>query len=201
MAVQLSVAAHEGIKVPDELSVLGIDDDEDFCESTTPPLSSIRCDFYGGGVRAGEMIGTLLANRLNQELTDSYGAVRLTIRQSTRRLPKYAPSIRLALETIRLRATDGITAADIIPLIGGSRRSSERNFRAAVGHSILEEILNVRFEKVKELLATPTPLKTVALLAGFSSSNNLQRLFKARFGMTLTDYRRKNQVPRLDRTC
>ena len=41
----LSVAAHEGIKVPDELSVLGIDDDEDFCESTTPPLSSIRCEF------------------------------------------------------------------------------------------------------------------------------------------------------------
>lgn len=197
----LSVAAHEGIKVPDELSVLGIDDDEDFCESTTPPLSSIRCDFYGGGMRAGEMIGKLLENRPNRELTDSYGAVRLTIRQSTRRLPKYAPSIRLALETIRLRATEGITAADIIPLIGGSRRSAERKFRAAMGHSLLEEILNVRFEKVKELLATTVPLKAVALLAGFSSSNNLQRLFKARFGMTLTDYRRKNQVPRLDRTC
>ena len=70
-----------------------------------------------------------------------------------------------------------------------------------MGHSLLEEILNVRFEKVKELLATTVPLKAVALLAGFSSSNNLQRLFKARFGMTLTDYRRKNQVPRLDRTC
>ena len=198
----LSVAAHEGIKVPDELSVLGIDDDEDFCESTTPPLSSIRCDFYGGGVRAGEMIGTLLANRLNQELTDSYGAVRLTIRQSTRRLLKYAPSIRLALEMIRLRATEGITAADVIPLIGGSRRSAERKFRATVGRSILEEILNVRFEKVKELLATPTPLKTVALQAGFSSSNNLQRLFKARFGTTLSDYRRKSQGEHLraDRT-
>ena len=189
----LSVAAHKGINVPDDLSVLGFDDDEDFCESTTPPLSSIRCDFFSGGVMAGEMIGTLLANQPKGSLTDYYGAVRLTVRQSTRRLPKYAPSIRMALEAIRLRATEGITAADIVPLIGGSRRSAERKFRAAVGHGILQEILNVRFEKVKELLATSTPLKAIAMLSGFSSSNNLQRIFKARFGMTLSGYRRKNQ--------
>ena len=189
----LSVAAHEGIKVPDELSVLGFDDDEDFCESTTPSLSSIRCDFYGGGVLAGEMIGKFLENPQERELTYNYGAVRLTHRQSTRRQLKYAPSIRQALETIHLRATEGVTAADIIPLIGGSRRSVERKFRAAAGHGILEEILDVRFEKVKELLSTPTPLKAIAQLSGFSSSNNLQRLFKAHFGMTLTDYRRKGK--------
>ena len=137
------------------------------------------------------MIHKLLLSQEPQKLADGYGAVRVTVRQSTRRLLKHTPSIRMALETIRLRATDGITAADIIPLIGGSRRSSERKFRSAVGYSILEGILNVRFEKVKELLATPTPLKTVAMLAGFSSSNNLQRLFKARFGTTLSEYRKR----------
>ena len=62
-----------------------------------------------------------------------------------------------------------------------------------MGHSILEEILNVRFEKVKELLSTPVPLKVVSDQAGFSSSNNLQRLFKAHFGTTLTEYRRQLQ--------
>ena len=188
----LSVAAHKGINVPDDLSVLGFDDDEDFCESTTPPLSSIRCDFFSGGVIAGEMIGTLLAKQPKGSLTDYYGAVRLTVRQSTRRQPRYAPSIRQALETIRLRATEGITAADIIPLIGGSRRSAERKFRAATGHGILEGIINTRFEKVKDLLATPVQLKAIAQLSGFSSSNSLQRIFKAHFGTTLTDYRRKN---------
>ena len=189
----LSIAAREGIRVPDELSVIGIDDDEDICEAAVPPLSSIRCDFYGGGVRAGEMIGKLLANRPNRELADSYGAVRLTLRQSTRRTLKNTPSMRLALETIRLRATEGITAADILPLLGGSRRSAERKFRAPVGHGLLEEILNVRFEKVKELLATSAPLKAIALQAGFSSSNHLQRLFKAHFGMTLSDFRRNSR--------
>ena len=192
-AYVLPIAAREGIKVPDELSVLGIDDDEDFCESTIPSLSSIRCDFYSGGMRAGEMIGRFLENPEEHELLDHYGATRLTIRQSTRRPPKFGPSIQLALETIHLRATEGITAADVIPLIGGSRRSAERKFRAAVGHSILEEILNVRFEKVKELLSTPVPLKVVSDQAGFSSSNNLQRLFKAHFGTTLTEYRRQLQ--------
>ena len=144
-------------------------------------------------MRAGEMIGKLLANRPNRELTDSYGAVRLAFRQSTRRTLKNTPSIRLALETIRLRATEGITAADILPLLGGSRRSAERKFRAAVGNGLFEEILNVRFEKVKELLATSAPLKAIALQAGFSSSNHLQRLFKAHFGMTLTDFRRNSR--------
>ena len=138
------------------------------------------------------MIGTLLAKQPKGSLTDYYGAVRLTVRQSTRRQPRYAPSIRQALETIRLRATEGITATDIIPLIGGSRRSAERKFRAATGHGILEEIINTRFEKVKDLLATPVQLKAIAQLSGFSSSNSLQRIFKAHFGTTLTDYRRKN---------
>lgn len=192
----LAIAARENIRVPDELSVIGIDDDEDICEATVPPLSSIRCDFYGGGVRAGEMIGEFLANRHARNLSAGYGVVRLTFRQSTRRTPKNTPSIRLALETIRLRATEGITAADILPLLGGSRRSAERKFRAAVGHGLFEEILNVRFEKVKELLATPASLKAIALQAGFSSSNHLQRLFKAHFGMTLTDFRRNSRPAR-----
>ena len=65
-----------------------------------------------------------------------------------------------------------------------------------MGHGLLEEILNVRSEKVKELLATPASLKAIALQAGFSSSNNLQRLFKAHFGMTLTDFRRNSRPAR-----
>ena len=190
-AYVLPIAAREGIKVPDDLSVLSIDDDEDFCESTIPPLSSIRCDFYSGGMRAGEMIGKFLENPQQRELLNHYGATRLTIRQSIRRPLKFVPSIQLALETIQLRATEGISAVDVIPLIGGSRRSAERKFRAAVGHGIHEEILNVRFEKVKKLLATPILLKALSDQTGFSSTNNLQRMFKARFGMTLTDYRRQ----------
>ena len=65
-----------------------------------------------------------------------------------------------------------------------------------MGHGLFEEILNVRFKKVKELLATPAPLKAIALQAGFSSSNHLQRLFKAHCGMTLTDFRRNGRPAR-----
>ena len=54
--------------------------------------------------------GKFLENPQEHELLDHYGATRLTIRQSTRRPPKFGPSIQIALETIRLRATEGITA-------------------------------------------------------------------------------------------
>jgi len=194
-ALVLSVAAREGIAVPDELNVLGIDDDEDVCESTTPPLSSIRGDFYGGGVQAGEMLGRLLSRPKSAETAAVYGAVRLTARLSTRKILKRSPAIRLALETIRHRAADGISAADVIPIIGGSRRSAERKFRLAVGHSLMEEILAVRFERVKELLATRIPLKAIAERTGFSSDNNLQRLFKSHFGVTLSNYRKRHAKP------
>jgi len=192
-ALVLSVAEHEGIAVPDELSVLGIDDDEDICESTTPPLSSIRGDFYGGGVQAAEMLGRL-RNRPQNPAAAAYGVARLTTRLSTRKILRQSPAIRLALETIRNRATDGLSAADVIPLLGGSRRSAERKFRSGVGHGILEEILNVRFEHVRKLLATGVPLKTIAGRTGFSSDNHLQRLFKARFGMCMSDWRTRELV-------
>ena len=69
-------------------------------------------------------------------------------------------------------------ASDILPMLGGSRRSAEKRFRAATGKSILEEILDL-------------PLGTLAGLAGFSSENHLQRQFKARYGMTLSAWRKR----------
>ena len=84
-------------------------------------------------------------------------------------------------------------ASDILPMLGGSRRSAEKRFRAATGKSILEEILDVRFEKLLPLLERGhLPLGTLAGLAGFSSENHLQRQFKARYGMTLSAWRKRH---------
>jgi AraC-like DNA-binding protein len=87
---------------------------------------------------------------------------------------------------------EGISAADILPMLGGSRRAAEKRFRAATGKSILEEILDVRFQKLMPLLEQGhIPLASLADLTGFSSENHLQRQFKSRFGMTLSAYRKK----------
>jgi len=188
----LMAAAREGIDVPGELAVVGVDDDETLCESMSPQLTSVSNDFFKGGRLAGELIQKLAGPRLRQPPTACYGAEWLVTRLSTRRIVHPAPSVRLALEAIRRRAADGISAADILPVLGGSRRSAEKRFRAAVGKSILEEILDVRFERLLPLLRQPQiPLGSLADRTGFASENHLQRMFKARYGMTLSAYRKK----------
>lgn len=198
-ALVLTAAARHGVTIPDEVGVIGIDDDEMLCENMSPQLTSIKTDFFQGGRIAGQLVSDLIGKRAKSGTTLLYGAQKIVQRLSTRRLKTQTPSVRVALETIRRRVAEGISAVDILPVLGGSRRSAEKRFRLATGKSILEEILDVRFEKLLSLLEQRhLPLGSLAGLVGFSSDNHLQRLFKARFGMTLTDYRRKNQVPRLD---
>ena len=187
----LSAIAHAGLAVPDDLAVLGVDDDEALCEGLTPPLSSIRIDFAEGGRRAADLLAHLIARKFRTTPVVRYGSGRFVPRLSTRALAQPSPSVRAVLEVIRRRAAEGLSAADVLPLLGGSRRMAERRFRAATGHGILQEIQAVRFERLLSLLADPSvPLATLAARAGFTSENNLQRQFKARFGTTLSAYRR-----------
>lgn len=189
----LMAAAQFGISIPEDISVIGIDNDDILCENMSPPLTSIQIDFFQGGFLAGQLLADLLAgNATGTELL--YGARHIAQRLSTRRLGRRLPSVDLAMESIRRRATEGISAADILPLLGGSRRSAEKRFRSATGKSILEEIIDVRFEKLLPLLEQGhIALGALAGLTGFTSENQLQRQFKARFGMTLSAYRKSKR--------
>ena len=187
----LAALAHCGLAVPDDVAVLGVDDDEALCEGLAPPLSSIRIDFVEGGRRAAGLLADLVVRKFRAAPVVCYGSGRLVPRLSTRALAQPSPSVRAALEVIRRRAAEGLTATDVLPMLGGSRRMAERRFRAATGHGILQEIQEVRFERLLSLLADPSvPLASLPGRAGFTSENNLQRQFKARFGTTLSAYRR-----------
>ena len=192
-ALVLTAAARHGVTIPDELAAIGIDDDELLCENMSPPLTSIRVDFVNGGRLAGRLLADLADGKAQSGASLLYGEQRIVRRLSTRRLNRPAPSIRAVLETIRRRVGDGISAADILPMLGGSRRSAEKRFRAATGKSVLEEILDVRFDKLLPLLEREhLQLSSLAALAGFSSENQLQRQFKARYGMTLSAWRKQH---------
>ena len=105
---------------------------------------------------------------------------------------RQVPSVKTALDFIRRHATEGISASDVLPILGGSGRHAEMRFKAGTGKSILEEIIDVRFEKLVELLERRhIPLGTLAGMTGFTSENQLQRQFKARYGMTLSNYRKR----------
>ena len=98
------------------------------------------------------------------------------------------------MELIRREACNGLTAREAMKGIKGSRRLFEMRFREAMGHSILDEILSVRLERVCHLLSsTDTPIGAMAAFCGFKSDIALSKLFRRRFGMSLLAWRRQNR--------
>ena len=146
-------------------------------------------DFRGGGHLAADLLAELIANPSLPPRHLKFGPVRLVRRQSTRSLKVNDPRITRAVERIRRDAATGITSADILAEIPLSRRLAEKRFREATGHSILDEIQDVRFGKICELLETDIPIGHIANRCGLQSDSFLKRFFKARTGMTLRAWR------------
>ena len=122
-----------------------------------------------------------------------FGDVGVIHRASTRVTAYKSPDVAAALEYIRLNALSGISASDVLSRMKGSRRSAENAFRAATGHSIVEEIQAVRLVEVKRLLSNPMlKISAIAARAGYRSENFLTRLFKRETGMTPSEWRRSN---------
>lgn len=190
MAEKIVAAAKSAkIAIPDNLVVLGCDDDVQICEHAEISISSIRPDYAQGGTFAFDML-TALMNGERTEISRLFGDSGIVHRASTRVFSKPSQEISKALEYIRINALSGISATDVIKEIKGSRRTVENLFRAATGHSILEEIQSVRLNEAKRLLANPhIKIGAIAARTGYRSENFLTRLFKRETGMTPSQWR------------
>lgn len=191
----LSVARTLKLKVPDQLSILGIDNDELACENATPTLSSIRPNFEEAGYQCAELLGERLSARgaFTGDLQRTFAAAGIVRRQSTRRLPRASVSVSQALEIIRLRATEGLKPRDVFVALPESRRTVEMKFRELTGHSVLEEILSVRLARVKELLLRGSvPLETIAERCGWKSTARLRVFFRQFEGVSMRAWQRRH---------
>ena len=180
-----------GIRVPDDIAVVGVDNDTDICEGTVPTLTSVFPDFEGGGYLAAELLDSLLRDTWDGSRRITYGIRGVIQRQSSMRLKTPDRLIAAAVEYIRLNACSGITVPDVAAYLNVSRRYAERHFRAALGHSILDEIQVRRLDRVRALLReTNQPIRQIGEDCGYDSETYLKALFKRRFGMTMRDYRK-----------
>ena len=211
----LDVCLAAGIRVPDEIAVVGVNNDLDVCENTIPTLSSVFPDFEGGGYLAAEVLDGLMktsgffshkGTKVTKENTKKsfvpfvslcekkvifYGIKGVIQRQSSLRLGDANRGIAAAVEFIRLNACAGITVPDVAKRLNVSRRYAERHFRAALGRSILDEIQNRRLENVRaRLRETDRPIGEIGACCGYDSEIYLKVLFKKRFGITMRDYRK-----------
>jgi len=186
----LDACAIAGIHVPDEIALLGVDDDEPLCESTYPSLSSVAPDFLRGGMLAAELLDAKMHGLATDAVPRLYGAQRIIVRESTRRYPVRKHAVADAIEFIRRNACAGIRVEDVVAIMKVSRRTAETTFRRATGLSILNEIERVRLDAVQTMLRTTTrPINLIAQACGYNSDAYLKNLFKKRFGVSMRTWR------------
>ncbi len=182
-----------GLRIPQDLTLLGTDNNSDWCEGSSPTLSSIQLDFE----RMGYLAASLLAARMKRSDGGdaTIGPMLAVRRKSTGGRGRMEPHILEAVEIIRREACDGLTVAELAARLPGSRRLLDLRFREAMGHSVHEEIQQVRLERVFDLLRRPgTPIGTIADLSGFAL-HQLDKVFRTRFGCSLRTWRQRNAQP------
>lgn len=188
----VNICEQLGLSVPDDIAVLGVDNDEEICENTATTLSSLAPDFTEGGYLAAELLGKLIANPRLKSTVIQFPVARVVTRQSTRRMACDRRKIAEAVEMIRMRACEGISVPDVVAFIGEPRRTAEMHFREATGRSIHEEIDEVRFAKVFELLKNPCQsVNAIPDLCGFATGVALRKAFRLRTGMSMSDWRKR----------
>jgi len=185
------VCARAGLRVPQDVAVLGVDNDELLCNGSIPTLSSIRRDTETCGFMAARMLDRLMRRETRKREIFRYGARDVVTRGSTQSAAVAAdPLVSRAREFIRINAGAGIGVPDIVRHLNVSRRHVETRFRTACGHSLLEEIQEARLERVERLLReTDLPLTEVCTRCGYRTDVHLRRIFKRRYGCSMRDYR------------
>lgn len=182
------------ISIPDEISLLGVDNDELICNLSDPPISSIVLEVEKGGYEAGRLIHKLIKKEKDSTFNIVINPVRIIERKST---DKYNISNKYILEIIRYiekNYKNEISIEDLINLVPLSRRSFEVKFKSETGISIYQFMINYRVEKFANLLITSDrSLFDIALECGFNDSKNISRVFKKIKGVSPHEYRKKNQ--------
>ena len=184
----LLACSRNGISVPDEISVVGVDDAAYLCENTRPTISSVQRDFANAGKVAADALAELMDAKGGSVQPRTYKATGLVRRESSCIVKGRDRRVAKALEFIRVHACEGIGPRQVVGEMGISRTLADTSFRAAAGHTILDEIHYVRLERAKELLLRDMPPSIVADRCGYSSVVDLRRVFKARVGMTIGKY-------------
>jgi DNA-binding LacI/PurR family transcriptional regulator len=188
-----NAATKMGLSVPDEVRIVGIDNDEAYCEAVKPGITSVEPDFEGAGWRMAQMLAEEIDNGTSVR-TEYYGQLRIVRRGSTDTTPGVSARVRRAREFIRRHACEpGLSIDAIAAEMNCSRALATSRFRKETGRSILDEIHEIRLQKMRELLSSSTlPIAMVVERSGYESDGYAKRFFLKRTGMTMREYRRQS---------
>lgn len=182
-----------GIKVPEEVAVLGVDNDELMCMLSDPELSSIELDAEQGGYEAAAML-----DRMMKDNSKGHDIVvqprKIVSRQSTDMYATADPQIAVSIRLIHQNYHTPLKVADIVQQIALSRRSFEMKFRKTTNLSVYQYILKLKMERFAALLAeTRKPIGDIAHELGMDEIKNVSRRFKKLMGCSPGEYRKIKQ--------
>ena len=187
----LNACRGAGISVPEEVAVVGVDNDELVCNLCDPPLSSVIPNTAQIGYEAAARLDELMAGReppQRQWLIEPLG---VAARQSSDILAIDDPDIAAAVRYIREAACRGVEVPQILERVAISRSHLERGFHKFLGRTPQQEIRLVQTKRVKELLAdTDLPLAQISQLAGYKHPEYMSYAFKRETSQTPGEYRR-----------
>jgi len=180
------------INIPDELSLLGVDNDELICNLSHPSISSIITDDENGGYQTGKMLQNLIINKKNNPFNINIDPVRIELRQSTEIYNISDNNIKTVIDYINENIRINISIDELTTIVPLSRRNLEKKFREATGTSVYQFILDKKVDLIStELLTTDKDLLDIAIETGFNDVRNVYRIFKKYTGYTPASFRKK----------
>jgi len=183
------------VRVPDEVAVVGVDNDEVLCELCDPPLSSVSLGAERGGYEASGLLDRMMSGRARKAQALLVEPVGVVARGSTEVVAVPDRKLAKALQFIRNHAHEPIRVRDVLREVPMARRAMEIRFRRTMHRSIHDEIIRARLEHAKRLLReTSTTLEDLATRCGFGTSSHLAAVFRLALGMTPGQYRRRTRM-------
>ena len=190
----LEVCKLIGIKVPEEVAVIGVDNDPMICELGDPPLTSIALNVESAGYETARLLDELIngSKMCGQQITVS--PTHIVQRQSTDILSVNDEDVATAIRFIRENAKNKILVNDIVKITKLGRRALEQRFKKSIHRSIYDEIRRVRVEWIsKMLIESDLTISEITSLLNFTDLEHISRYFKKEKGIGLSKFRRLHQ--------
>lgn len=183
-----------GVRVPDDVAVIGVDNDEMLCELSHPPLSSVEQGARRMGYQAAEMLDQLMSGGKVSQLTFVIPPEGVVTRRSTDSLMIKDVNVAAAVRFIRERACERIQVPDVVKAAKVSYSTLRTRFKAVMGRTIHAEIERMQIEQARRLVVTSSlTLKQIAVRTGFKQVQYMTRLFHRHFGQPPAKYRKRSR--------
>jgi LacI family transcriptional regulator len=190
----LEVCKRLGFRVPEDVAVLGVDNDPMICDIGDPPLTSIALNVESAGYEAAKLLDQMINHRKIKGQQINVSPTHIVQRQSTDLLAVNDPEVASAIRFIKENAKNKILVKDVVKTTRISRRALEQRFRETIHRSIYDEIRQVRVELISRLLIeTDLPISHISSLFNFTDVEHISRYFKKEKGIGLREFRKLHQ--------